>query len=735
MLLSPPFVLPPLANESADQHLERVMTVGAPGSGSFPVSFEMNWHGGVHLAAPAIGKGRAPVRAIADATVAFVRKPTARSSDPKHPLNYRSGWTDDGCVVLKHQTAIGADPQSGAPTTVVFFSVYMHLASVSKLSAGDLVYRKDVLGAAGSIYGVAHQLHLEVVCDDANVKALTGRQSPYSAVTADGRADAIFGSIWFFCPFGTSFYQAAPQAGKPLPPVAFTNSDEAFFFKMTFDGGDATFATFHVDGNPIGQPVVAANYGYGLVANATARYPKSPSAGVELLRFGRVVGPDPLSPANAPNWAEVPLPAGTGWIDLNAAGIHRFSDADFPSWDGNFRHGWVLVDAASSPDSRCKDPEIIRLLDLNQDSKLTPQEAQQQLNDPAVQGALRHKICKFPTEWDASTIDARFGWMKTELQPKPRPAEYQAFHDHAAALCFWQGAQPGIDGVHWHFHPREFIRHFQKCLWLSDNELAQCIPRKQQLLNHTAFSLITVAKWATAHQRAAQWAIGLNLSLRKYLVAETALRIAHYLAQVFAESGFLHFVSEIGGASAPYAPYYGRGLIQLTHPGGYKTYGDYRGFPATNPSPNPKWSQVGWDPDALIAASNTAFDAGNCVDTASFFWSTHSTPNGQERSDAGPTQAAAFGLSQYINGFFPPQVVNGLDARLETFIFLKYVLLDDVATGPTESLTFVWRRNSQQEPVFLPNGAPDINPKTGNQRMKFFPTTWTIDVPLDPQRP
>jgi hydroxyethylthiazole kinase len=734
MLLSPPFVLPPLASETENQWLDRLMDVGAPGEGSFPVSFEMNWHGGVHLTAPATGRTRAPVRAISDGSVAFVRKPTPRSTDPKHALNYRGGWTDDGCVIIRHETDIGAAPgAAGTRTTVVFFSVYMHLGGVSALSAGDAIFRKDIVGTAGSIYGVDHKFHLEIVCDDANVKALTGRTATFTPVDTDGRKDAIFGAIWFFCLLNTPFFQSEPRAGKPLPPVVFTNSDTALFFRMAFTGRDATFTAHHLGGSAFGAPLVAANFGTQLVNRATARFPRSPSAGVELMRFGRVIGPDPLLPANAPNWCEVPLATGTGWVDMNGSSVRRFSDADFPSWDSDFKHGWVLVDAASSPDSRCLDLNVIDLLDIDRDLAVSPQEAQTRLNDPATQAGLARKICKFPTEWDAQTIDARFGWIKTDKRLKTKPAEYAAFKAHVTALCFWQTAKP-IDGVHWHLHPREFIRHLRKCVWLSNEELAQSIPRKQLELSGTTFRTITIAQHSTALQRATQWNLGINRSVRKYLIALTTQRLAHFFAQVFTESGSLRFVSEIGGSSASYAPYYGRGLIQLTHLSGYQKYGIYRGFPASSPTTNPTFSALGWDPDALIAASNTVFDAENCVDTASFFWTQSPGSNGNTRADGGVGVSDATTVSHFVNGGHTAEQINGLDARLETLIYLKYVLMDDVRPGPTESVTFTWRRNSSKEPVFLSPGVPSIDPSTGLQRKKFFPIAHTIDVPLDLQK-
>lgn len=438
MLLSPPFLPPALPNETEDQFIDRAMVPGAPGEGSFPVSFEMNWHGGVHLTAPVVGGRFLPVRAIADGVVTFVRKPTKRSTDAKHALNYRGGWTDDGCVVIRHETDIGFDAARNTVTKVKFFSVYMHLGAMATLSVNDRVFRKDELGSAGSIYGDPNKLHLEIVCDDENVEKLTGRTTPFTPT--DGRSDVVFGSLWFQVPFGTDFFDSEPVAGTPLPPVVFTNSDAALLISITFQGSDAVTRTFSIGGRPIGSPLTAAGFVDKLVSRARAQFPQSQSAGVEVIRFGRVLGPTALVPAGAPNWHEVTHPSGTGFVDLNATGVHRFSDADFPSWEGGgFKNGWVLVDGSATEDGRCAELRVIDVLDINDDLLVDRKEAHTRLNDPATVAGLSRKICKFPTEWDPATIEQRWRFLTTEAPPRLTQGEFEKLKAHMTALPSGRG--------------------------------------------------------------------------------------------------------------------------------------------------------------------------------------------------------------------------------------------------------------------------------------------------------
>lgn len=127
MLISPPFLPDRTAGQIDEAWLRAAIIEGRPGDGYFPVSHNLGWHGGSHLTAPARGTQAERVRAIADGTIIFKREPTARVDDSKHPQNYRGGWTDNGCVVLRHESAIGEGENA---SSIVFFSIYMHLSVV-----------------------------------------------------------------------------------------------------------------------------------------------------------------------------------------------------------------------------------------------------------------------------------------------------------------------------------------------------------------------------------------------------------------------------------------------------------------------------------------------------------------------------------------------------------------------------------------------------------------------------
>jgi hydroxyethylthiazole kinase len=703
MILSPPFLPGRLSAESDEQYVERAMTGGDPGEGSFPVSYLMNWHGGVHLTAPAAGN---QVRAIADGTVVFRRSPTPLNNQPLHPLNYRGGWTDDGCVILRHQTEIGADATSGQPTVVVFYSIYMHLGTVAAdFAQGNRVYRKHVLGTAGQIYGTANRIQFEIICDDANVQRLTGRNTTYNDTSTDGRTDAVFGAMHFLLLTDTPFLDANPADAHTPPATAFTNT-EAMFVVMRFVQGDCAMRSLHLDGRPIDNPVVESGYEYNLFSAANALCPNSPAAAYDLLRFGRVLGPDALNPAGTAHWRRVAYPGGTGWVNLNAPTVKKFSDADFPMWD----YWWMLIDASSSADSRCRDVKILELLDNNGDLNVTPQEAQQNLADPDLRLRLSHKICKFPTEWAAATIDARWSWLKTDPQTRMDEKDYARFKAHVTALSFWEQAQPGIDGVHWHFHPSRFIIQFRQCGWLSLDELSQLLPRRA---GSTQGKLAAIT-WATAQSRFSPYQLHLNRAFRRYNILDPRRQI-HFLAQTYIETALWQTMREFGTGHQQHHPdgtpfwpapmmefytvFYGRGAMQLTWPFNYDGYGTYRHYANVGPhyiytdgrithtslhqwSAPPPTDKRLWfsryDPEIV------ADDSYAACDSAGYFWVSknigHHQININRVADQPFTTQTVGRISVLVNG-------GGFGfAERESFAaFLKRYRDDDTATTTNET--------------------------------------------------
>lgn len=89
MLISPPFLNPSAtasANPVADAKFVDDCMLGVTGregtSGMYPISYELGWHGGVHLSARLNATTVLPVRAIADGVLCYKKIPSKEPATP-----------------------------------------------------------------------------------------------------------------------------------------------------------------------------------------------------------------------------------------------------------------------------------------------------------------------------------------------------------------------------------------------------------------------------------------------------------------------------------------------------------------------------------------------------------------------------------------------------------------------------------------------------------------------------
>ncbi|GAA0752692.1 hydroxyethylthiazole kinase [Ideonella azotifigens] len=506
--------------------------------------------------------------------------------------------------------------RKGQAVAVTFYSLYMHLHAVrSTVTAGRTINRKAELGDAGYIYGQPSRIHFEIFCDNESLQRFVGRASGDLPLDQHGRADVLFGELYFRLA-GTTIYAAQPAANVVTPTVAATyaaTQDLIIGLRYAQGGGaqgqqgDATVTAYHADGSIEGTPLRETEAEYALYTSANSistAYPAAgrpaPSAVYEVLRLGRVVNTEEeaLTPADLPHWRKVRYPGGEGWVNLNASTVRKFSDADFPPWKR-----WSLIDDSADQDSRCDSATVLGWLDTNLDHHVDAQESAAAQADASVAERLSYAICRFPTEWDGSTLDARWGWLKTATPENPDPlteTDFAAFKRHAEALCFWAQVPvqtPALPANPWRFHPRAFIELFRRCGWLSHDELASTFP-KYQFYNSsgnprtaitTANATYTLTR-ATARTRIAHHAYALNRCIQKYIGPDPK-RIAIFLSQVLLETAqwrnpggnnrLMHewgygAYSAANPATQYYTAFYGRGMMQLTWAGNYKAYGEYR---------------------------------------------------------------------------------------------------------------------------------------------------------------
>ena len=455
---------------------------------------------------------------------------------------------------------------------------------------GQRIWRKDKIGTAGLIYGQPNRIHFEIVAAQDQIAHFFGRATGPLTTTANGRVDAIYGDAYVKLPVGTPFHtevlfrdpqhQQRPVTGQVNAALAHTSTEE-LFVGLHYESGNCTITTYREDGSVVGTFAEPGQVEYGLYKLATDRFPACPSAGYELLRFGRVIGPDALNPANAAHWRQVPFGAGTtGWVNLNAQGLFKFSDADLPHW-----RGWQLMDDDADGDVRCNSAAMGALLEAQMPGTQlnAPTTVNAALRTPEVQEKIKRLVCKFPTEWDDTDaqIDARYGWVRELPEPDRLVGEdYDKFKAFIKKLGFWSAASARLAELpenHWHFSPREFIGLFRACGWLTTAEFKQMIPNFALRYWRGGNPPQTRHYWEgipfqePKAQRIRQQMPFLNLMLRKTGI-NTAVRMAGFFGNAIQETGWLAGLEEFGAGNNWYGPWIGRGFLQLTHPDNYIDY-------------------------------------------------------------------------------------------------------------------------------------------------------------------
>jgi predicted chitinase len=700
MLISYPVLPAAAVNDDEDIYLGNIIEAHViEHEGRYPVT-TLNtpsgplhrWHGGVHL----YGGGE-PIRAIADGTVVALRAAAARET-------YEGlGEYDTSFVLIRHET------QSGENTTVVFYSLYMHLASRADMQAdrfqqlplwlrqvpagpqvqtpaNQRIWRKDALGFAGQLYG-REACHVEVFTTDA---AFTAFWRDSTAVTQGAGSADFFGDAHFVIPAGQSFVERHPRAAATgahridfpgpadyaLPLGQAGQNANPLFVSVELLRGRRIATTYEAGPDntfvQVGHPVVQDDYEYELYRLATALYPDCSSAGFEWLRFGRVLGPD--STTRNENWQLVRYGADAmGYINLAPQAIAKLSDADFPHWQG-----WERRDegqTANANDGICDDQRTIAL------SQAFTDESRRK---------LRHLISKAPSEWDDADLATRYARMREPGQPLETDDSWNKFQQHVQKMAFWSQAGLTERSV-WHFHPLQFIRHYRGCGWLNEREILRCLPRVYQTNETNRNSPIVQATvtTATARTRVTQRDPAIFMRIcRKYTISQA--RLAHFLSQVFQETGVLRWSQELA-SGAEYENrtdlgntqvgdgirFKGRGLIQTTGRANYNRYSTYRGKSGQN--------SFTVEPNNLLLATNPYESA----DAAGLYWVSRDTGNARVNisrlADAGVEETHLRSVTRNVNGA-EDALWTGLVARRSHLKVLTHVLLDSTGEISPEGL-------------------------------------------------
>ena len=260
--------------------------------------------------------------------------------------------------------------------------------------------------------------------------------------------------------------------------------------------------------------------------------------------------------------------------------------------------------------------------DKSQDAQLSGALHTSQMNIPEY---ARRLIVKHDSDWHSTRDDTR--WSSIFSDREESPIVKMANGGFLDATC-WMDKVPPFASQRsvWHFHPLEFLEVI--------NPNGNCACGRDITLEE----LSDIAPKADK-EILAQYLPAFNNGFREFSII-TCREKAHFLAQCCHESGGLTLTRETGGARANYAPWYGRGLIQLTWQDVYKQYGAY----------------VNEDFQTNDSARNKITQYPHCVRSAFWFYCVYKKVDMHAKSDDFNM------ITALINGGF-----NGYNDRIQYF--------------------------------------------------------------------
>ncbi|WP_407351825.1 hypothetical protein [Luteimonas sp. R10] len=303
----------------------------------------------------------------------------------------------------------------------------------------------------------------------------------------------------------------------------------------------------------------------------------------------------------------------------------------------------------SSVDSGVLFRKLYDVIDLDGDKALTPLELRQALRKPWLAQALAHLIIKHESEW-SGPMDK---WhAMDDLIPDQRKPDWEKEKARIESLLWWdkvkgnQGLPESESLVAFNLHPVGFITNFATgpCYChrdLTEEELREIIlaMRRSETAVHGAVGerlfTATNISMPDGDKNYRMLAEEINAVFNQFEI-NTCIRRIHFLAQAYWEADRLRTTKEYGTGHR-YAPYVGRGLMQLTWESGYQKYESYSGLGCVD------------DPDLVSNSLN------HSVLSAAWYWN-----QGKELS-VGTTWSAPASAPEYVrrhNPSYPKRTIT-----------------------------------------------------------------------------
>ncbi|AFJ46277.1 hypothetical protein [Shimwellia blattae] len=299
--------------------------------------------------------------------------------------------------------------------------------------------------------------------------------------------------------------------------------------------------------------------------------------------------------------SEEDVDADIGQYDLMDLGFSTFEERPIFDMTKSLHGGWIKdgftrIAEWVRPERGIREKRVsdyykalLQKMDSNNSGDLSGDELRHAVNyeELDVRDIVARMVVRHDSEWFGGSSHHRWRAFLTQLDPLCVSYVRKWFDDME-----WMSQVEGFSRGEpvWHMHPVVFLD--------SINDKTFCACNR----NITIDELCLIAPKAKK-ELLEQYISAFNDGFGEFQIT-TCREKAHFLAQCCHESGGLQLTKEIGGAYKNYAPWFGRGLIQLTWQDVYVRYGEY----------------VGEDFISNDAARNKVAEYPHCVKSAFWFY-------------------------------------------------------------------------------------------------------------------
>lgn len=305
------------------------------------------------------------------------------------------------------------------------------------------------------------------------------------------------------------------------------------------------------------------------------------------------------------------------WIEVTTGLFVQKSKVDMLSQHDWLKIGFQQVDGSGSDGHlapKAPSPFFLKLakaIDPKREGELTSADVHKVLQDKAKAETIQKLIVKHPSEWYETSTSPSYQWLEKMMAEVGLP-EFNKLVEHEKqridSLEWMQSTKELKLGPDlWHIYPLSIIPIASNACTcdrnLSVKELTDIVRKLREADSIPSRELFSDSRCTLNSSERTYESLTdeLNSTFKKYNIS-TCIRKIHFIAQAFHETDRFRTTTEYNAAHKPYAPYIGRGLMQLTHKSNYKIYDAY--------------SNSGCLDDVNIVSDSLKIS----VDSAGWFW-------------------------------------------------------------------------------------------------------------------